>query len=130
MPAGYFHEKPCTGTGDRLDCHGKMADEFLKTAHWHWEDRASSIEGCENGFHGQKDIIDTFCIAVSSNEGCGTACNAGYGWAEKELRLRGPWRRRVPRLPRPDGAYKKAANEAGLPEGGPRKPAEGGAERR
>ena len=116
LHAGYFREKTYTGTADCLDCHGKMADEFLETAHWKWEGLASNIEGFEAATHGKKDIINNFCIAVPTNEGRCTQCHAGYGWADKTFDFGDT--NNIDCLVCHDqtGTYKKAPPSAGLPD--------------
>lgn len=79
---GYFTEHAYQGTKSCLNCHGKLADEVLETAHFKWEGTASNIEGFEGGTHGKNDILNNFCIAVASNEARCTQCHAGYGYAD------------------------------------------------
>jgi len=82
---GYFTEHPYEGTKSCLNCHGKMADEVLETAHFKWEGTASNIEGFEGEIHGKNDILNNFCIAIPSNEGRCTQCHAGYGYANQSF---------------------------------------------
>ena len=82
LHSGYFTEHAYEGTQSCLNCHGKMADEVLETAHFKWEGVASNIEGFEGGIHGKNDILNNFCIAVASNEARCTQCHAGYGYKD------------------------------------------------
>jgi octaheme c-type cytochrome (tetrathionate reductase family) len=82
LHAGYFTEHPYEGTQSCLNCHGKLADEVLETAHFKWEGVATNIEGFEGGDHGKNDILNNFCIGVASNEGRCTQCHAGYGYKD------------------------------------------------
>jgi len=79
---GYFTEHAYEGTQSCLNCHGKLADEFINTAHFKWEGTASNIEGFETGIHGKNDILNNFCIAVPTNEARCTQCHAGYGYKD------------------------------------------------
>jgi octaheme c-type cytochrome (tetrathionate reductase family) len=79
---GYFLEHPYEGTKSCLNCHGKLADEVLETAHFKWEGLATNIEGFEGGTHGKNDILNNFCIAVATNEARCTQCHAGYGYRD------------------------------------------------
>ena len=79
---GYFTEHPYVGTQSCLNCHGKLADEVLQTAHFKWEGVATNIEGFEGGTHGKNDILNNFCIAVATNEARCTQCHAGYGYKD------------------------------------------------
>ena len=82
LHAGYFTEHPYEGTASCLNCHGKLADEILETAHFKWEGLATNIVGHEGDIHGKNDILNNFCIAVPSNEGRCTQCHAGYGYKD------------------------------------------------
>lgn len=79
---GYFTENTYQGTKSCLNCHGKLADEVLNTAHFKWEGVATNIEGFENEIHGKNDILNNFCIAVTTNEARCTQCHAGYGYKD------------------------------------------------
>jgi len=83
LHAGYFTENAYEGTQSCLVCHGKLADEFLTTAHFKWEGDAANIVNVAPGtIHGKNDIINNFCVAVPSNEGRCTQCHAGYGYKD------------------------------------------------
>ena len=117
LHTGYFTEHPYEGTESCLNCHGKMAEEVLDTAHFKWEGTASNIEGFEGGTHGKKDILNNFCIAVPSNEGRCTQCHAGYGWVDQTFDSQDP--KNIDCLVCHDqsGTYAKAKPNGGLPEG-------------
>ncbi len=116
LHAGYFTEHTYDGTQSCLNCHGKLADEFLTTAHWKWEGVSSNIEGFENGPHGKNDILNNFCIAVPSNEGRCTHCHAGYGYADDTFDFGDP--KNIDCLICHDqtGGYAKDLTTAGLPK--------------
>ena len=80
---GYFTEHAYEGTESCLNCHGKMADELLETAHFKWEGLATNIEDHEGEIHGKNDVLNNFCIALPSNEARCTQCHAGYGYADQ-----------------------------------------------
>jgi octaheme c-type cytochrome (tetrathionate reductase family) len=82
LHAGYFTEHTYEGTDSCLNCHGKLADEFIGTAHFKWEGVASNLEGFEGEIHGKNDVLNNFCIGIASNEGRCTQCHAGYGYAD------------------------------------------------
>jgi hypothetical protein len=87
LHVGYFTEHTYEGTDSCLNCHGKLADEFLTTAHFTWEGVASNIEGFEGGLHGKKDILNNFCIGIggmpyhSVDEGVMRQCDDCHGSA-------------------------------------------------
>jgi octaheme c-type cytochrome (tetrathionate reductase family) len=82
LHAGYFTEHVYEGTESCLNCHGKLADEFIETGHFKWEGVAANIEGHEGHFHGKNDILNNFCIGIASNEPRCTQCHAGYGYKD------------------------------------------------
>ncbi len=85
LHAGYFTEHAYEGTQSCLNCHGKLADEFIGTAHFTWLGVATNIANDPAGEHGKRDILNNFCIAVPSNEGRCTQCHAGYGYANENF---------------------------------------------
>ena len=61
-----------------LSCHTERGYEVMASSHWNWT-RREYIPG--RGIHtvGKRNILNNFCIGVSSNlEGC-DSCHAGYG---------------------------------------------------
>jgi len=113
---GYFTEHPYEGTKSCLNCHGKLADEFLETAHFKWEGTASNIDGFEGEIHGKNDILNNFCIAVASNEGRCTQCHAGYGYADDTFDFGDTENIDCLVCHDQTTTYAKAATTAGLPE--------------
>ena len=113
---GYFTEHPYEGTKSCLNCHGKLADEILETAHFKWEGVATNIEGFEGEVHGKNDILNNFCIAVTSNEGRCTQCHAGYGYADDTFDFGETENIDCLVCHDQTGTYAKAKTTAGLPE--------------
>lgn len=113
---GYFTDNPYTGTSQCLNCHGKIGDDVMTTAHWKWEGVATNIAGQESGLHGKKDLINNFCQAVPSNEGRCTQCHIGIGWKDKTFDFGNP--KNIDCLACHDqtGTYKKAPTTAGAPD--------------
>lgn len=113
---GYFTENAYTGTTQCLNCHGKIGDDVMTTAHWKWEGVSSNIAGYEAGIHGKKDLINNFCQAVPSNEGRCTQCHIGIGWKDKTFDFGNP--KNIDCLACHDqtGTYKKGATTAGAPD--------------
>lgn len=118
---GYFAEKPYEGTSSCLDCHGKIADEFMTTAHYTWEGVATNIVSAPAGtIFGKNDIINNFCVAVATNEPRCSQCHAGYGYADGTFAFNDP--ETVDCLvchdQTADAIYAKAPTTAGLPVDG------------
>jgi octaheme c-type cytochrome (tetrathionate reductase family) len=88
---GYFTENTYTaGGGQCLNCHGKIGDDVMKTAHWKWQGTVTGIAGLEGTTHGKTDLINNFCQAVPANEGRCTMCHIGYGWTDKSFNFDNP----------------------------------------
>ena len=64
-----------------LSCHNYADDDFMKTSHWKWE-REYVIDSGDTILLGKKNILNNFCIGISSNEARCTSCHAGYGWKD------------------------------------------------
>ena len=112
---GYFEEHAYEGTQSCLDCHGKIGDDLLTTAHFKWAGDSANIEGFAGGIHGKKDIINNFCIAIPSNEGRCTQCHAGYGYADATFDFGNPDNVDCLVCHDQTGLYAKAPTTAGLP---------------
>lgn len=68
-----------------LTCHDYAGEEILKTRHWNWQGPAFN-----DGKHGvikagKKNLINNFCIAISSNQPRCTSCHIGYGWKDNSF---------------------------------------------
>jgi octaheme c-type cytochrome (tetrathionate reductase family) len=87
---GYFTENPYTGTQQCLNCHGKIGDDVMRTAHWKWEGTITGVKGFEGTIHGKKDLLNNFCLAVPTNEGRCSQCHIGYGWGDKNFDFGNP----------------------------------------
>ena len=115
---GYFEEHAYEGTQSCMNCHGKIGDDLLNTAHFQWQGVASNIEGHEGDRHGKKDVLNNFCIALPTNEARCTQCHAGYGYADAGFDFSNP--ENVDCLVCHDQTrtYAKALTTAGLPDPG------------
>jgi octaheme c-type cytochrome (tetrathionate reductase family) len=61
-----------------LSCHTERGSEVMASSHWNWT-RQEFIPGRGIRTVGKKNILNNFCIGVSSNlDGC-DSCHAGYG---------------------------------------------------
>ncbi len=117
LHAGYFTEHPYDGTESCLNCHGKLADELLETAHFTWKGVADNIVNAPPGtLHGKVDILNNFCIAVPSNEGRCTQCHAGYGWKDGGYDFGNPDNIDCLVCHDQTNTYAKAPKTAGTPE--------------
>ena len=84
---GPFADGPSV-TAACLECHDDVAHDFMKTSHWNWAPMQTM--GNQRIPLGKKNLINNFCIAVSSNWARCTSCHAGYGWKNAEFDFTDP----------------------------------------
>ena len=97
-----------------LSCHNKTDQEVMQSSHWKWE-RDYVTESGETIQLGKKNIINNFCIGISSNEARCTSCHIGYGWKDDSFDFTDS--RNIDCIVCHDqtGTYKKFPSGAGLP---------------
>lgn len=66
------------GASTCLECHPAAAQEVMATSHWTWE----HVDEDSGQVLGKNNIINNYCIAVSSNEPRCTSCHVGWGYAD------------------------------------------------
>ena len=64
-----------------MSCHNLTAHDVMKTSHWKWTKEYVTDSG-DTIQLGKKNIINNFCIGISSNEPRCTSCHIGYGWKD------------------------------------------------
>ncbi len=64
-----------------LTCHEESAGQIMSTRHWKWEGDSFEKDGKTIKL-GKRNLINNFCIAISSNEPRCTSCHIGYGWKD------------------------------------------------
>jgi octaheme c-type cytochrome (tetrathionate reductase family) len=62
-----------------LMCHPSAGREVMGTTHWTWEYTTKDGQAL-----GKKNVINNYCVAVSSNEPRCTSCHVGYGYKNEE----------------------------------------------
>ncbi len=94
-------------------CHTERHKEIMATNHWTWE-RPEKVDGKLVDL-GKKNVINNFCIALTSNEPRCTSCHIGYGWKDKTFDFSD--KKKVDCLVCHDrtGTYKKFPTGAGYP---------------
>ncbi|MBU8872077.1 MAG: tetrathionate reductase family octaheme c-type cytochrome [Gemmatimonadales bacterium] len=115
---GPFPDGPSV-TAACLECHEDVAHDFMKTSHWNWA--PMQMVGEEQAPLGKKNIINNFCIAVSSNWPRCTSCHPGYGWTNSEFDFTDPGNIDCLVCHDKTGTYRKFPTGAGHP---PYKPKE------
>ncbi len=74
---GPFADGPAV-TRACLACHTEAASQLHKTTHWTWE----AVPAATGQLLGKKNVINNFCVSLSSNEPRCTSCHIGYGWKD------------------------------------------------
>lgn len=64
-----------------LSCHNTTATDVMRTSHWKWEKQYVTDKG-DTIQLGKKNILNNFCIGISSNQPRCTSCHIGYGWKD------------------------------------------------
>ena len=62
-----------------LMCHPETSQQVMQTTHWTWE--YITQDGQQLG---KNNVINNYCVAVSSNEPRCTSCHVGYGYKNAE----------------------------------------------
>jgi octaheme c-type cytochrome (tetrathionate reductase family) len=101
-----------------LTCHDTAGEEILRTRHWNWQ--GASFTNTRHGkiTAGKKNLINNFCIAVSSNEPRCTSCHIGYGWKDNSFDFSDMNKIDCLVCHEQTGTYKKFPAGAGEPEKG------------
>lgn len=107
-------ETPEAVTEVCLSCHNTTAADVMKTSHWKWE-RDYILENGDTIQLGKKNVLNNFCIGVSSNEPRCTSCHIGYGWKDNDFDFTAS--KKIDCLICHDktGTYKKFPTGAGYP---------------
>ena len=97
-----------------ITCHNKTAQDVMQSSHWKWTKDYVTDSG-ETIQLGKKNIINNFCIGISSNEARCTSCHIGYGWENDDFDFTDG--RNIDCLVCHDqtGTYKKFPSGAGFP---------------
>ena len=74
-------ETPQQVTEACLSCHNLTDHDVMKSSHWKWTKDYVTDSG-DTIQLGKKNIINNFCIGISSNEPRCTSCHIGYGWKD------------------------------------------------
>lgn len=101
--------KACVG------CHKGAASDFMKTVHWTWAEKQEVKAGVTREL-GKLNMINNFCIAVSSNWPRCTSCHAGYGWKDATFDFKNPANIDCLVCHDTTGSYKKTPTGAGAPD--------------
>jgi len=98
-----------------LGCHEDAGTDILKTRHWNWQGEPFQAENGETVQLGKQNLINNYCIAVTSNWPRCTSCHISYGWADDSFDFSDP--KNIDCLVCHDGTgtYRKIPTGAGMP---------------
>ncbi|MBE0644372.1 MAG: tetrathionate reductase family octaheme c-type cytochrome [Bacteroidetes bacterium] len=101
-----------------LGCHEDAGTDILLTRHWNW--LGTEIQDGKRGAIriGKQNLINNFCIAVSSNWPRCTSCHIGYGWKDASFDHSDPANIDCLVCHDQSGTYKKSPTGAGMPADG------------
>jgi octaheme c-type cytochrome (tetrathionate reductase family) len=110
---GRFDSGPAV-TKQCLQCHEDQAENIMETSHWTWI-VDQEVPGKGRIERGKKNVVNNFCISVSSNWPRCTSCHIGYGWKDDSFDFTD--KTKVDCLVCHDttGTYKKIPTGGGLP---------------
>ncbi len=97
-----------------LSCHNTTDQEIMQTSHWKW-DRDYVTEKGDTIKLGKKNILNNFCIGISSNEARCTSCHIGYGWKDNTFDFANNTKIDCLICHDKTGTYKKFPSGAGYP---------------
>jgi len=97
-----------------LECHEGEATDVMKTSHWTWT-VDQEVPGKGMIQRGKKNVINNFCVSVSSNWPRCTSCHIGYGWKDDTFDFTDMTKVDCLVCHDTTGTYKKIPTGAGMP---------------
>ncbi len=100
-----------------LECHPDAAAEVMATAHWNFAGDEVEVPGHDQPMRiGKRNLINNFCIGISSNWPACTQCHIGYGWEDETFDFTDPTRVDCLVCHDNSATYLKKVEGAGLPD--------------
>lgn len=98
-----------------LMCHGDVEEAIMSTRHWKWLGDEFESENGEKLRSGKQNLVNNFCIGISSNWPRCTSCHISYGWKDESFDFDDP--NNIDCLVCHDqtGTYQKSPTGAGMP---------------
>ncbi|MCA9265054.1 MAG: tetrathionate reductase family octaheme c-type cytochrome [Planctomycetales bacterium] len=82
-------DSPQAVTDACLSCHTERGKEVMASTHWNW-DREEFVEGHGIRAVGKKNVLNNYCVGVSSNLEACDKCHAGYGFVDNDFDFHDP----------------------------------------
>jgi octaheme c-type cytochrome (tetrathionate reductase family) len=99
-----------------LMCHDGVAQDIMLTSHWTWLGKEFVNETGLKTSVGKQNIINNYCISLSSNWARCTSCHIGYGWKDESFDFSNVNNIDCLICHDQTGTYKKSPTGAGLPD--------------
>ncbi len=99
-----------------LMCHDGLDQDIMRTRHWNWlGDEFVNKEGATMRL-GKQNLINNYCISLSSNWARCTSCHIGYGWKDDTFDFTDGNNIDCLICHDQTGSYKKIPTGAGMPD--------------
>jgi len=99
-----------------LMCHEGIDQDIMKTSHWTWLGKEFVSESGVKLSVGKQNIINNYCISLSSNWARCTSCHIGFGWKDESFDFTNGNNIDCLICHDRSGTYKKSPTGAGLPD--------------
>lgn len=107
--------KPQEVTAACISCHNGRAQEVMHSSHWNWE-RTEYIPGKGIREVGKRNVLNNFCIGITSNEQSCAKCHVGYGYADSKAYFSDSLNVDCLACHDNSGTYMKASEKGGMPD--------------
>jgi len=111
--AGPF-ETPQAVTRACIECHEDQAEDLSHSRHWNWLGEEFEKDG-EIVRLGKQNMLNNYCINISSNQPRCTSCHVGYGWKDDSFDFTAKENMDCLVCHEQTGTYKKFPTDAGYP---------------
>ena len=93
-------------------CHSQAVNDVMHTTHWTW----THVDSRTGAVLGKQNVINSYCIAVPSNEPRCTSCHIGVGWKDQSFDFNDVSKVDCLVCHDTTGTYKKTPTGAGQPD--------------
>jgi octaheme c-type cytochrome (tetrathionate reductase family) len=98
-----------------ISCHNGRAQEVMHSSHWNWE-RTEYIPGKGIREVGKRNVLNNFCIGITSNEQHCAKCHVGFGYADTKSYFSDSLNVDCLACHDNSNTYMKASEKGGLPD--------------
>jgi octaheme c-type cytochrome (tetrathionate reductase family) len=109
--------RPQDVTAACIECHNGRAQEVMQSTHWQWE-RLEYVEGKGIRRIGKRNILNNYCIGISTNEPSCNKCHIGYGYGDPSFNFSDSLNIDCLSCHDNSDTYLKASGGSGMPDPG------------